>query len=267
MDAKFVDATGASPTEPTAGSGGARPRVPEGATPKTDGPPPRRVLLRIGEGAAVLGAALSVAAGAAFGNRTAGAEAVPLLDYLAALPIWSWPAVQLGFAAGAVLWLAAFVALAEALEDGLARDIGRLAVAAIAVGAAVHLVDSVVSGGALPPLAHAWAVTPAAARPVLVQQADTVLAVLGATWAGVVTFFHGVPFVLAGSAVVVSRVYPGSFAAGGLMFLDLGLLPPWLFIPFAVAVSLWTAAMGFLMWLRSGRPRLASPTEALNRVP
>jgi hypothetical protein len=66
-----------------------------------------QMVLRIGAMCAILGAVVSVAAGAGFGNITneLGTEAV--LRYLASRPAWYWPTVHLGFILGALLWVGA----------------------------------------------------------------------------------------------------------------------------------------------------------------
>src|SRR5699024_5108721 len=90
------------------------------------------------------------------------------------------------------------------------------------------------------------------------------LRILRGTWAMVLTFFHGLPFVLFGLAVVIGSDFhawlgwtgiiggTGSVLAGVFMFLDLNLLPEWFFIIFAVLISLWMIALRILMWRRAG---------------
>jgi len=220
-----------------------------------------RTFLRIGAVCAVLGAIVSVAAGTGFGNATneLGTEAV--LRYVSSQPTWYWPLVYLGFVLGALLWVGAFVALSESLAQGTARALGRLGVASVIVGATIHVIDSSISGGGLARLADAWASAPDQAS--LVRQGDLLLWVLDGTWAGVLGLFHGLPFVLFGLAVVLDRGYPGwlgwlgfagglgSLLIGTMMFLGLELVPVWLFIVFALVVSVFMLILGFLMWRRA----------------
>ena len=91
----------------------------------------------------------------------------------------------------------------------------------------------------------------------LVQNGDLLLRILDGTWAGVITLFHGAPFVLVGLAVALSRLYPawlgwigfiggaGSLVIGIAMFL--GLAPAGLAVTFAVVLSLFMVVLGWLM--------------------
>jgi hypothetical protein len=87
------------------------------------------------------------------------------------------------------------------------------------------------------------------------------LRVLDATWAGVITLYHGLPFVLAGLAVVFSRQYPawlgwvGVLGGGGSLVVGLAMLlgvQTGLAVPFAVVLSLFMVVLGWLMWPQSG---------------
>jgi hypothetical protein len=219
-----------------------------------------QTFLRIGAVCAILGAVVSVAAGTGFGNLTneSGTEAV--LRYIASRPYWYWPAVHLGFVLGALLWVGALTALASSLTHGAGWALGRMGAASIIVGATIHVVDSSINGFGLAALARVWATTPASEQASLLLTGDTLLQVLGGTWASVISLFHGLPFVLFGLAVVLSRRYPawlgwvgaaggaGSLASGMMMFLGAGLFSGRLFIVFALVVSLWMLAMGVLMW-------------------
>jgi hypothetical protein len=137
-----------------------------------------------------------------------------------------------------------------------------LGAASLIVGAAIHVVDSSVSGFGLAALASAWASASAPEQPNLLRVGDTLLYVLNGTWPSVHSYFHGVPFILSGLAVARSARYPawlgwigilggaGSLVGGVLMFLGVSLGSERLFIVFAQLVSLWMVAMGVLMWRR-----------------
>ena len=58
----------------------------------------------------------------------------------------------------------------------------------------------------------------------------------------------------------------GSLIAGVTMFLGVGLLPEWLFIVFAIVVSLWMVAIGILMWRRAAQNGGPTFDEANSRV-
>jgi hypothetical protein len=222
-----------------------------------------QMFLRIGAMCAILGAVVSVAAGIGFGNITneLGTEAV--LRYLASCPAWYWPTVHLGFILGALLWVAALAALASSLTRGAGWALSQWGAASVIVGATIHVVDSSINGFALTALAHAWAAAPVSEQTSLLLAGDTLLWILGGTWASVLILFHGVPFVLFGLAVVLDWSYPtwlgwfgfaggfGSLFCGVTMFLGVGLVPEGLFIVFALIVSLWIVAMGVPMWRRA----------------
>jgi len=225
-----------------------------------------RVLRRIGAVAAVAGTLPQVAAGSSQAALLGTGDAS--LAALAGLPDWAWPLVYLGFVVGALLWVVALVALAATLTEGAAWALGRLAAATAIVGATLHAVDGSLNGSALSSLARAWAAAPAAERAVLEQNGDLLFRLLDATWAGVITLFHGVPFILAGLGVVLSRRFPawlgwvgvlggaGSVVIGVAMFF--GLLGEGPAVPFAVVLSLFMVVLGWLMWAQPDIAAVAS---------
>jgi hypothetical protein len=222
-----------------------------------------RVSLRIGAFGAVAGAIVSVAAGIGFGNLTNELDTEQALRIISARPGWYWPTVHLGFIVGAFLWVGAFAAFAASFAGGASRALGRLAFAIIVVGAAIHVVDSSISGFGLAALASAWASAPPSERAHLLRVGDALLYILHGTWPNVHSFFHGLPFVVAGAAVALSRRYPAWIgwvgAAGGAASLlggvlqFLGAIPRevrFVIVP-AQVVSLWFVAVGLLMWRRA----------------
>lgn len=225
-----------------------------------------RILLRIGAVGAILGAVVSVAAGMGFGNLTNEVGTEQVLRSIAARPSGYWPAVHLAFIIGALLWIGAFIALATSFNQGAGRTLGWLGAVAITVGGVIHIIDSSISGVGLNALADAWASAPAADQAELLRVGDTLRYLLNGTWRSVHSYFHGLPFILAGLAVVTSRRYPvwlgwigvaggaASLAGGVLQFL--GLIPgsERLVIVPAQVVSLWMVAMGVLMWRMAAQP-------------
>jgi hypothetical protein len=227
------------------------------------------LLQRIGGWAAMFGAALLTAAGIGFGGLTFGADAETVLQTLASQPAWYWPAVHLTFAAGAVVWISAFIALNSSFRDLYARILGSLGVVSIVLGAALHVIDSFISGAALTALANEWAVASAADRAAIVRSTETLLMVLGGTWTGVVVLFHGVPFILSGTAVARSERYPrplrwigvmggfGSVLTGALMLVAPTAVPPALYLLFGAVSALWMVGVGIV---------LKRPPEAVRRA-
>jgi hypothetical protein len=225
-----------------------------------------QALLRFGAVGAILGSVVSVAAGVNLGlTSEPGTEA--FLRAIVARPSWYWPTVHLGFIVGAFLWVWAFIALASSLTRGVSWVLGWLGVATMVVGAAVHVVDSSISGVGLTALAKAWQNAPASEQAGLLRVGDTLLYILNGTFPSVHNYFHGVPFILLGLAVVASGGrYPvwlgwvgvvgglGAVVGGVLTFLGVELGREQFFILFLQLVSLWTVAMGVLMWRRAGQP-------------
>jgi hypothetical protein len=215
------------------------------------------VTRRIGAVCAIVGSVVSVAAGTGFGNRTTTWDTERLLRYLASLPSWRWPLVYLGFILGAILWVGAFVVIADTLPGGTSRMLGRFAVASVIIGATIHVIDASVNGVGLAALARSWASASVAEQPNLLRAGDVLIHVVHGTWASVIALFHGLPFVLLGAAVLVSRRYPawvgwfgivggaGSLILGVAMFLGTEVM---LYVAFAIIVSLWMVTMGFLLW-------------------
>jgi hypothetical protein len=228
----------------------------------------KRLLLQIGAVAAILGTILQVGAGT---GQTAqlGAGADLALASLAAQADWVWPVTYFGFIFGAVLWVGALVALSSTLTAGAAGALGKLGVAVAIIGATLHTVDGSLNAGALAGLARAWNAAPAGERTALEQNGELLLRILDGTWAGVITLFHGVPFILAGLAVALSRRYPawlgwvgfvggaGSLIIGIAMFL--GLASAGVAVPFAVILSAFMVILGWLMWGQSADVADAPP--------
>jgi hypothetical protein len=168
----------------------------------------RKTSLRIGAVCTILGAVVSVAAGIGFGNLTNESGAGTVLRYIASRPDWYWPTVHLGFILGALLWVGALTALAGSLAQGTGWTLGRLGAASVIVGATIHIVDSSINGFGFGALARVWAAASASEQTSLQSTGDALLWILGGTWASVISYFHGLPFILFGLAVVLDQGYP-----------------------------------------------------------
>jgi hypothetical protein len=220
-----------------------------------------RLLLQIGAVAAITGTIFQVAAGTSQSSLLGGAADVAL-ESLARQPDWLWPVVYLAFIFGALMWIGALVALASTVSAGAGWALGRLAVAAGIVGATLHAVDGTLNAVGLAGLARDWEAANQSERAALIQSSDLLLRMLDATWAGVIILFHGVPFVLAGLAVALSRRYPawlgwiGTIGGAGSLVVGMamifGLAPAGLAVPFAVVLSLFMVVLGWVMWSQSG---------------
>jgi hypothetical protein len=223
----------------------------------------RAFLLRLGAIAAIVGTILQVIAGSTSGTWPVGQAEAALTFINGERPGWVWPVIYLGFICGALCWVGALVTLAATLTEGVARALSLLAVASIIVGVTLHAVDGALNGVSLGGLAREWAAAPEGERAalLLVQDGNVLLRLLNATWAAVIIFFHGVPFVLAGLAVSLSRRHPawlgwigfiggaGSVVIGVWMFLG---AETRLAVPFAVVISAFMLVLGGSMWMQAG---------------
>lgn len=228
----------------------------------------KQFLLKLGAICAILGAIVSIAAGTGFGNLTNRAGTETVLQTIAAQPNWYWPLVHLGFILGAFLWVGAFTALASTFKNGNKGALAQWGLATVIIGVAVHIIDSAVSGFALTALADAWSTVSPSGQAHLLSAGNILLQILKGTWAMVLVFFHGLPFVLFGLAVALNQKYPtwlgwigviggaGSLVVGVQMFLKANLFPTWLFIIFAVLISLWMIVMGGLMWRHADKANI-----------
>jgi Domain of unknown function (DUF4386) len=119
-----------------------------------------------------------------------------------------WVADHLAIVVGLILMLAALVAIADPIRDGLPGALARLGSVAAVAGITVGLVLVTLDGLAAKQLAEAWATAPpeeqaAALRLVLAE--ETINFALAALFN---ILFAGVTFILYGLAVAWSRVYP-----------------------------------------------------------
>ena len=221
-----------------------------------------RTLLRLGGVCAVLGTAANFVATVGHGDLPeTGTRAA--LGFVAERDTWSL--VHLTSIFAVLLWLVAFAALSGSMPRGAPRLLARFGLASISVGAAVHVVFFSIDGYALKASADAWAAASGSERESLFRAGDLVLLLQYSQFVSAIFLVLGLPFVLFGLSVALSRAYPGwlgwagaAAGAGTLFtgvtrFLGLELVPdPVLFGAFGLGVSLWMAFMGALMWKRAG---------------
>ena len=134
-----------------------------------------KIFLYIGAICAILGTVLSVLAGIGYGELSAlsGTEAV--LRLLNSRPDWYWPAVQLSFSLGAILWLGALSALTYSLKSLTSWIVGRLGTASIVLGTTIHLIHAAISGYSLTILTDSWAAAPLLEQITIVQAGTQLL--------------------------------------------------------------------------------------------
>ncbi len=226
------------------------------------------LMQRLGGWCAIAGAALLVAAGVAFGSIAFGHDSETVLQQLALHGSWYWTAVHAAFVGGAFLWILSFMGLNTSFSDIPARVLGHAGVVCLMLGVGLYAVNSFVSGTALTALAERWQSAPGE-RADIVRSTDTLMAVLRGTWTGVVILFHGVPFVLMGTAVSREPRFPrvlrwagvtagvGSMFTGALMLAAPGAVPQALYLVFGAVTALWMAAIGIVTMRPAEKARRA----------
>ena len=184
-----------------------------------------------------------------------------------------WVADHLAIVVGLILMLAALVAIADPIRDGLPGALARLGSVAAVAGITVGLVLVTLDGLAAKQLAEAWATAPpeeqaAALRLVLAE--ETINFALAALFN---ILFAGVTFILYGLAVAWSRVYPrwlgwvvvvagiGSVAAGLVQAYagESTTVTRVLTIVLPTVITLWLAGMStLLLKAPAPEPKLAA---------
>lgn len=235
----------------------------------------RRVLLKIGGACGILGGLSVLVLTLIHGDVAADTQSA--LRSVGARVDWQF--MYLAFILGTMLWVGAFVALADSIADSAGRALARMGTASAVVGAAVGVVDYAIDGYSFKVLAERWVSAPAAERAELERIGDALILILGGTFNGYVALLYGLPFVLCGLAVALGRTYPawlgwvgaaagaGCLVAGTTGFLSANVVPPVLqFAVFMCGTNLWLAVMGIMMWRRaSADPESAN--EAVTRRP
>jgi hypothetical protein len=184
------------------------------------------------------------------------------LEHIAGRP--EWRVLKLALIGFLLCWIGAFTALSRSLSRSLSNLLGRWAVSIAIVGVAIVTVEYAIIGHALKDVADAWIAAPVTDREVHLWMADVMLAITGGLFHSFVAWMLGLPYVLLGVAIVLGRGYPrwlgwvavvagsGALLAGTTRFLGVGLVPyPLLYGGFVIPLSIWTAAMGVLMWRRT----------------
>lgn len=217
-------------------------------------------VLKLGGALAVLGGLGYLASTLTHGDLPDATTELSL-QHIAARPEWSL--IHLLGIVAVLLWVGAFAALAHSLPADLSGFVGRLAVLAVAVGAAIFIVDYSIDGFVAKQAADMWVVTSGPAKEVRLALAEVVLSLLGGTFRSFIAWLFGLPFLLLGTAVALSRQYSrwlglvaaaggaGAVVAGATRFVGLDIVPfPVLFGAFVIPLNLWLAVMGVLLWRR-----------------
>jgi hypothetical protein len=182
-----------------------------------------------------------------------------------------WVVDHLAIVVGLILMLAALVAIADPIRDGLPGALARLGSVAAVAGITVGLILVTLDGLAAKQIAEAWATAPpdeqaAALRLVLAE--ETINFALAALFN---ILFAGVTFILYGLAVAWSRVYPRWLGwvvvVAGIGSVVAGLVQAYagesttatrvLTIIFPTVITLWLAGMSILL-LKAPAPERAA---------
>lgn len=183
-----------------------------------------------------------------------------VLEFIAGRP---WAFHHLAIVACFLLWLAALSGLAHSLRGGFAWVLGRLGVGSALLGAAVLLWHYNIDGPALEVVADAWAGSTGAEQALHLERGTILLLATSAMFPLYVAMLLGLPFVLLGAAMVVSRTYPSwpgwlalaagtlSLAVGTTNFAGLDLLPINLFVVTVLLLDVWMIVTARLLWRRA----------------
>jgi hypothetical protein len=160
------------------------------------------------------------------------------------------------------------VALADTLREPRARALGRVLVPVVTVGVALLALDYAVDGFGFRALAERWAEGDAAAAGVM----DTVLALVGGLFRSYIALLFGVPFVLAGAALLLEgrdtrtlgwvALVPGTVAlvAGVSAFVGLPLVPDVLLFTVVLGTEqVWLVFLALHLLREERAPVAASP--------
>jgi hypothetical protein len=246
----------------------------------------RTATLKLGGLLAVVGAG-AVLTGLLWHGDLPDDTTATALRHIAERP--EWPLIHLISIVGVLLWVGAFTGVAQSLPHGGGRLLGRLAVLAVVIGAAVFVVHYSIDGYRLKHIADAWNAAPGGERAEQHLVATALFGILGGTFRSYIAWLYGLPFLLLGLAIGRSGVYParfgwvavvtgaGAMLAGTTLFLDMKLVPfPMLFGGFVIPSNLWLATLGVLTWHRvsvddlraqrsQGAPRaVTTPTERVS---
>lgn len=224
-------------------------------------------VVRIGAVCLVVGSVLVVVSRAVFhGDLPADKGGAAALSYVAAYPMY--PLVHFIDVLGFLVFAGGLVALSDSLTQRVAWAIGRLAVASVLVGTAVHVVDFS-TDGFLPMLANAWAVASPAERTNLELGTRVVLAVIGGpsvislivVWVSTLVLYglavkrEGYVGWLGWTGVILGTVI---FVMGTIFYLKPNSYPGVLFYGGGtLAAHLWAICLGIAMWRRAGSVAVA----------
>jgi hypothetical protein len=186
-----------------------------------------------------------------------------------------WTHIHPAIVPGILLMLAGLIAIRHSFDGGLPEALTRLGAYAAAVGVTIGLITVILDGVAAKQLADRWAMDPEAEKSIalsVVSANETINFAL----AGLFNMsFAGVPFILLGLAVALSRAFPRwlgwTAVAAGSGSIGAGLVQAFtgeptmasliLTIIGPTVISLWLLVMGILLLRKAARPARPDSTR------
>lgn len=174
----------------------------------------------------------------------------------------AWVGIHLAIIVAILLIIGGLVGLADQLNGTSAAPLARLGLAAALVGGAVVTVSSAIDGFAMKALAQSSASAPAAEAASALRIAIAVRDADFGIWSIGMLVFFGAAFICFGLAVSASRRFAGWFgwvavagASGATVaaLLQIGAsgevqAAQTIFLVSSLVLTLWTLAVGVLMW-------------------
>ena len=174
----------------------------------------------------------------------------------------TWVAIHLAIIVAILLIIGGLVGLAELLKDTPGGSLARLGLAAALLGGAIVTVSTAIDGFAIKALALSVAAAPAAESATALRIAVAVKETDFGIWSIGILVFFGATFACFGGAVTASLRFPGWFgyvavvgAGGSAVAAVLQIAAnrevqaaETIFLGASLLLTLWTLALGFLMW-------------------
>lgn len=225
---------------------------------------PERTFLRIGAGAAMIGAILAIVVNALFPRIADPSDTEAVLTTVAESTLWTGNSV--GLSLSGLLLVGGLAGLYRSITAGAGAAWARMGFAAALAGGTLFFAWAAVTGFAVDRAAQAWVEAPAAEKAVALHVAGAVGDIWFALFTAWTILLFGVAFLLYGLAISLSDGYPkwlGWVAVvggvGGFLVSVVQLYqgPSVLWTNYLLAVisvlaTVWIFVMGVLMWRKAG---------------
>ncbi|GLW99454.1 hypothetical protein Misp02_35410 [Microtetraspora sp. NBRC 16547] len=218
----------------------------------------RQPTLRLGALTTIIGALMIAGFRFAHGDLPA-ADPAAALHFIAHHAFYA--GVHLGTVLGVLLWTAGILNLTRTFTHPIAVVLGRLALVAALVGAAVFITDFTIDGVTGQDLAHAYATAAPADQPHIERAAQTAFSMLRGTSLVSIVILWAIPLMLLAPALrrdgYSSWLAWTGLLAGATSFLAAValLFQPELFpgvllygLLASIVMPLWSIALGLTMW-------------------